>query len=124
MRVPVGPSYDTTPGAGDGLFDQGNNIVLNDDGSMLWSAGSALVRVLDTSPARVSFIADGSPVPAPGRSSAVTAPAVIDPEAAVRGRGPDAPDVDAGDARPRSEVNGRRSGGRASVAASRSPGPA
>ncbi len=47
VRVRVGPSRDSRRGAGDAIFDAGNNILVSDDGSAIWPGGESLVRVRD-----------------------------------------------------------------------------
>ena len=47
VRVRVGPSTETRRGAGDGVYDAGNNILINDDGSVIWPGGESLVRIRD-----------------------------------------------------------------------------
>lgn len=46
IRKRLGPSTDTRRGAKDAIFDVGNNTLINDDGSAIWSGGESLVRVL------------------------------------------------------------------------------
>jgi len=47
VRVQVGPSVETRRGRGDGVYDAGNNILINDDGSAIWPGGESLVRIRD-----------------------------------------------------------------------------
>lgn len=46
IRVPVGPAP-TSRRDKDGFYDAGNNILINEDGSAVWPAGNALVRIVD-----------------------------------------------------------------------------
>ena len=45
VRLPVGPSEDTSKRLRDAVFDAGNNTVINDDGSAVLPGGNTLVRV-------------------------------------------------------------------------------
>ena len=45
MRALAGPSENTSRKRKDGVFDAGNNILVNDDGSAIFPAGETLVRV-------------------------------------------------------------------------------
>jgi hypothetical protein len=45
LRVAVGRSFESRRGANDEFFDQGNNIVVNDDNSIVWPSTNGLVRV-------------------------------------------------------------------------------
>ena len=63
LRQPIGPAFESENGANDGLFDAGNNTVINDDGSLIWPAGNSLVRVFDRTPDQVGFVSDGRTSP-------------------------------------------------------------
>lgn len=45
LRLPVGPSFETSPGAAANVFDQGNNIIISDDTSITWPSDHSMVRV-------------------------------------------------------------------------------
>ena len=46
-RARVGMSRNSRRRSGDGVFDAGNNVVINDDGSAIWPGGEVLVRIAD-----------------------------------------------------------------------------
>lgn len=47
VKTRVGPSRDSRKKGNDRVFDAGNNIVINDDGSAIWPGGEVLVRIKD-----------------------------------------------------------------------------
>lgn len=47
VRTRVGPSTPSRRRAKDAVYDAGNNIVINDDGSAIWPGGNVLVRIRD-----------------------------------------------------------------------------
>ncbi|MEO0365885.1 MAG: hypothetical protein AAF265_10365 [Pseudomonadota bacterium] len=47
VRALLGPSKDSKRGAGDAIYDAGNNILINDDGSTIMAGGESLIRIRD-----------------------------------------------------------------------------